>query len=88
MLSNLISRLFSNFKTKNIEQNDSKALTTNPTKKSSEPAPCCEGLVHIAYRGVSDDRLYIAYERKWPEVKFFRPKNLKVFCQKCRRRVY
>ncbi len=52
-----------------------------------ESGECCEGIVHIAYRGVSDDRQYVAYSRKWPEVKFFKPHGLKVFCAGCRRRL-
>ncbi|HEY9714656.1 MAG TPA: hypothetical protein V6C72_14410 [Chroococcales cyanobacterium] len=53
-----------------------------------EPAElCCQGSVHIAYRGVSDDRLYLASNRKWSEVKFFRPNGLRVFCSQCRRRL-
>lgn len=59
---------------------------------SPEPAveqeiPCCSGSVHIAYRGVSDDKLYMAYARKWSETKFFRPHGLRVFCADCRRRL-
>jgi hypothetical protein len=49
---------------------------------------CCEGKVHIAYRGISDDRLYMAYGRKWPEVKYFRQRGIRVFCADCRRKLY
>lgn len=48
---------------------------------------CCQGRVNIAYRGVSDDRLYIAHNRHVTEVKFFRPRGLKVFCIDCRKRL-
>lgn len=48
---------------------------------------CCAGQVHIAYRGLSDDKQYVAYSRAWNEVKFFRQNNLKVFCADCRRRL-
>lgn len=48
---------------------------------------CCEGVVHIAYRGVSDDRLYLAEGRKWGDVRFFKPHGLRVFCAGCRRRL-
>lgn len=48
---------------------------------------CHSGSVHIAYRGVADDRMYIAYSRHWNEVKFFRPVGLRVFCADCRRRL-
>lgn len=63
-------------------------------KKKPEPVPeeeddsCCEGVVHIAYRGISDDRLYLAENRRWNDVRFFRPNGLRVFCAGCRRRLY
>lgn len=50
--------------------------------------PCCSDKVHIAYRGVSDDRLYMAKDRTWYEVRFYKPRGLRVFCAVCRRRVY
>jgi len=50
-------------------------------------AICCSDRVHIAYRGLSDDRLYLAHDRTWQEVKFFKPHGLKVFCCVCRRRL-
>ena len=53
----------------------------------AEENPCCGGVVHIAFRGVSDDRMYMSYSRKWREVKFFRPSGLRVFCADCRRRL-
>lgn len=63
-------------------------------KKEPEAPPqeepeelCCDGQVHIAYRGVSDDKMYVAYNRKWAEVKFFKPNGLRVFCAGCRRRM-
>jgi hypothetical protein len=60
---------------------------------SAEPAEpaeemvCCKGMVHIAYRGIADDRVYISYSRLWNEIRFFRPNGLKVFCADCRSRV-
>ncbi len=57
------------------------------TPAEEEDETCCEGVVHIAYRGVSDDKMYVAYNRKWPEVKFFKPNGLRVFCAGCRRRL-
>jgi hypothetical protein len=59
--------------------------------KSAEPnpeIPCCSPEVHIAYRGKSDDRMYMAYNRRWQEVRFYQPNGLRVFCATCRRRVY
>jgi hypothetical protein len=60
-------------------------------KAAPEPAAendlCCNGKVHIAYRGMSDDRLYMSYSRHWNEVKFFKPNGLRVFCADCRRRL-
>ena len=50
--------------------------------------PCCQqDRVHIAYRGKSDSRLYIAYQRAWEEVRYFQPNGLRVFCARCRRRL-
>lgn len=49
--------------------------------------PCCSEEVHIAFRGVADDRLYVAYNRKWSEVRYYKPNGLKVFCSTCRHRV-
>jgi len=49
--------------------------------------PCCQGKVHIAYRGVSDERLYLSKDRAFNELKFFRPNGLRVFCADCRRRM-
>ena len=46
---------------------------------------CCDGIVHIFYRGLSDERLYKARDRKWAEVRFYKPNGLKVFCAGCRR---
>jgi len=57
-------------------------INSNP-----EDVACCDGQVHIAYRGVSDDRLYIVYARKWSEVRYFRQNGLRVFCSGCRRRL-
>ncbi len=71
-------------------QNQSKNSNTNlPEEKtfSNHGSPCCDALVHIAYRGVSDDRLYLVHDKKWSEVKFFRPNGLRVYCHKCRQRI-
>lgn len=48
---------------------------------------CCQGTVHIAYRGMADDRMYVSYSRKWAELRFFRPNGLRVFCADCRQRL-
>jgi hypothetical protein len=64
--------------------------TIEPENKAQLEEPlnaCCSDQVHIAYRGVSDDRLYLSYDRKWADVKFFRPNGLRVFCVSCRRRI-
>ncbi len=58
-----------------------------PLPAESEDDVCCQGNVHIAYRGISDERLYMAYNRKWTEVRFFKPNGLRVFCADCRRRL-
>ena len=65
--------------------------SSNNPDNSHEAIPeeevCCNGIVHIAYRGVSDDRMYISHSRHWREIKYFRPQGLKVFCADCRTRV-
>ncbi|HEY9789101.1 MAG TPA: hypothetical protein V6D22_01800 [Candidatus Obscuribacterales bacterium] len=51
--------------------------------------PCCDQPnVHIAFRGKADDRLYMAYNRQWHEMRFYQKNGLRVFCAKCRRRLY
>ena len=57
------------------------------TRDSTDALSCCSGRVHIAYRGVSDDRLYLAENRHKNEVKFFRPLGLRIFCADCRKRL-
>lgn len=60
-----------------------------PAQEQEIVNACCDQPgVHIAYRGKSDDRMYIAYDRQWVEVRYYRPNGLRVFCAKCRRRVY
>ncbi|MBY0551698.1 MAG: hypothetical protein K2W95_30725 [Candidatus Obscuribacterales bacterium] len=49
--------------------------------------PCCSETVHIAFRGVADDKLYMARNRKWTEVRFYKQNGLRVFCATCRHRV-
>ena len=61
--------------------------TETATSAGAEDIPCCQGDVHIAYRGVSDDRMYLVYGKKWSEVKYFRQNGLRVFCAGCRRRL-
>lgn len=57
-----------------------------PVQESTSES-CCSGTVHIAYRGVSDERLYLSKGRSWSEVRYFRPHGLRVFCADCRRRL-
>jgi len=75
---NLLSKLF--------QRKTAKATAPEAEPQASE-IPCCSQAVHVAYRGVSDDRLYLSYDRKWGDVKFFRPNGLRVFCAGCRRRL-
>ncbi len=56
-------------------------------EEASSDMACCSDTVHIAYRGKVDDHLYMAYNRKWQEVRFYQPNGLRVFCVQCRRRV-
>jgi hypothetical protein len=60
-------------------------LATDSTVE--EELVCCKGIVHIAYRGIADDRMYLSYSRQWNEIRFFRPHGLRVFCADCRHRV-
>ena len=53
----------------------------------AEDLVCCKGVVHIAYRGIADDRMYLSYSRQWNEIRFFRANGLRVFCADCRHRV-
>lgn len=64
-----------------------KAGAAASPKEDVETA-CCSDQVHIAFRGVSDERLYIVYGRRWHEVQFYKANGLKVFCAQCRRRVF
>lgn len=64
-----------------------KPLPSEEKAVDNNQSVCCNDNVHIAYRGVSDDHMYMAYDRKWAEVKFFRPNGLRVFCADCRRRL-
>ena len=61
------------------------SLPVPPSEEDAEV--CCGGVVHIAYRGIADDHLYMAYGKKWGDVRFFRPNGLRVFCADCRRRL-
>lgn len=66
--------------------------TEQPPAQEQDPAqitdPCCGPIVHIAYRGKADDRMYMTYNRTWQEVRYYQPNGLRVFCATCRRRVY
>jgi hypothetical protein len=50
---------------------------------------CCDpaNAIHIAFRGVADDRLYVTYNRRYPELRYYKPHGLRAFCAKCRRRI-
>ena len=61
--------------------------TSGPIMEEPSFAPCCAGSVHIAYRGVSDDKMYISHNRKFDEIKYFRPNGLRIFCADCRKRL-
>lgn len=58
-----------------------------PEQQAEPTVACCSENVHIAFRGVSDDKLYMARNRKWHEVRFYKPNGLRVFCAECRHRV-
>lgn len=63
---------------------------SNIEKTSSESVSevaCCSPAVHIAFRGLGDERLYLTRDRQWQEVRYYRPNGLRVFCAGCRRRL-
>ncbi len=72
-----------------------KQLLTNlkpaqtPTQKilPEQTVSCCSNEVIIAYRGLSDFRQYIAYNRQYADIKYFKQHFLKVFCARCRKRI-
>ena len=51
------------------------------------PQPCCGPKIHVAFRGVSDERLYLSRNRDIGELIFFKPNGLRVFCAECRKRL-
>lgn len=59
----------------------------NPNTPSKQTVSCCSDEVIIAYRGLSDFRQYIAYNRQYVDIKYFKQHFLKVFCAKCRKRI-
>lgn len=73
---------------KPAQAEDSTATASSSTASTAEEElVCCKGIVHIAYRGIADDRMYLSYSRQWNEIRFFRPHGLRVFCADCRHRV-
>ncbi|MBY0359358.1 MAG: hypothetical protein K2W82_15255 [Candidatus Obscuribacterales bacterium] len=77
---NLWQKLSSMFKKKPVQE-------CQPDSDEALAVPCCSSAVHIAFRGLSDDRLYLSRNRTWQEVRFFRANGLRVFCALCRRRI-
>jgi hypothetical protein len=75
----------------NVKNKLQALLKKSDVKDSTEEdneVVCCGGSVHIAYRGISDDRMYMAYDRKWTDLRFFRQNGIRVFCAKCRHRLH
>lgn len=73
---------------KSQAEDSSQPETSSPeTSRKDVDLVCCKGIVHIAYRGIADDRMYLSYSRHWNEIRFFRPNGLRVFCADCRHRV-
>lgn len=63
----------------------------NPPKPVQKPAPedlCCNGIVHITFRGLADGRRYMSRNRAWRDVRYFQKNHLHVFCVDCRRLLY
>lgn len=84
----LFTKLSLGNKSPNLNKQIKSASSIQTLPETTNNPPCCSNIVHIAYRGISDDRLYLAYDRKWQEVKYFRPKNLRIFCKECRKRIH
>jgi len=83
------ARALARKKTAKPAQAEDSAATASISSDSTveEELVCCKGIVHIAYRGIADDRMYLSYSRQWNEIRFFRPHGLRVFCADCRHRV-
>ncbi|MFA6208521.1 MAG: hypothetical protein WCT03_05855 [Candidatus Obscuribacterales bacterium] len=71
----------------NSQQSNNQQPGQSQDDSQEEDLVCCKGIVHIAYRGIADDRMYMSYSRQWNEIRFFRPHGLRVFCADCRHRV-
>jgi hypothetical protein len=57
-------------------------------QEQSENVICCgSDKIHIAYRGLADERQYIEYNRKYEDLRYFRKNYLKIYCATCRRRI-
>ena len=84
----MLNNLF-NWLSINLAKTETATKNKSATASGSLPttSPCCHAKINIAYRGLSDDRLYIAYGRNLSELKFFRPHNLRAYCQQCRKRL-
>lgn len=67
--------------------NKNNQVTSEETKTSKDELICCGANVHIAYRGLSDGRQYIAYHLKFADAKYFKHNHLKIFCANCHSRV-
>ena len=76
-IKNLLSRI------KPGKANDSEQNQANGDDKI-----CCSDKIIIAYRGLSDLKQYVAYERHYKDLRYFKQSNLKVFCSVCRQRLY
>lgn len=62
-----------------------------PPRAKTQPEPediCCNGNVHITFRGLADGRRYMSRNRAWRDVRYFQKNHLYVFCVDCRRLLY
>ncbi len=62
-----------------------------PPKPKRLPEPdelCCNGIVHITFRGLADGKRYMSRNRAWRDVRYFQKNHLHVFCVDCRRLLY
>lgn len=66
-------------------------LNAHTGKPVTQPRPedlCCNGIVHITFRGLADNRRYMSRNRAWRDVRYFQKNHLYVFCVDCRRLLY
>jgi hypothetical protein len=79
-LKNLLKALFSgksnSDKTKAAAgANSAESVSVDQEQEELVTVPCCSDKVHVAYRGLSDDKLYLSHDRTWQEIKYFKAQS-------------